>query len=53
VGHKHKENIQHLREINDPEWRDFCNGPFREYEIKWTKRIEDYVREREEAEAAN
>jgi len=38
-----------MRDINDPDWRDFCNGAFAPYEIKWNKKIEDYIREREEA----
>jgi hypothetical protein len=41
-----------MRDINDPEWREFCNGAFAPFELKWTKKIEDYIREREEAEAA-
>ncbi len=40
-----------MRDLQDPEWKDFCNGPFMYYETKWTKKIEDYIREREEAEA--
>ena len=36
----------------DPNWIDFCNGLFLEYEMKWTKKLEDRVKEREEQEAA-
>lgn len=36
---------------SDSDWRDFCNGLFLEYEMKWTKKLEDRVKEKEEQEA--
>lgn len=49
-GHKPRENnVSHSREVNDPEWREFCLGAFAPHEVKWNKKIEDYIREREEA----
>ena len=49
---KQREHLNNLRNANDPEWREFCNGPLHYYETKWTKKLEESVREREEAAAA-
>ena len=31
--------------MNDPQWKQFCDGRLLHYETKWTKKLEDYTDE--------
>ena len=41
---------QAMKHINDRDWTKFCGGPLKFFEVRWTKKLEDYNSDEEEEE---
>ena len=41
---------QAMKHINDRDWTKFCSGPLKFFEVRWTKKLEDYNSDDEEEE---